>query len=130
MPANEQRPLPEGLRRARSQFPAWRKQRQPGCRIPEPLWQRAGRRVRTYGLSHTATALRLDYYRLKKQVAAATNQPESNRPAFVEVPAPFVVGKQARVELDNGAGATLRLHLAGYDAADLEARTRRFWIAE
>ena len=130
MAANEQRALPEDLRRARSQFLAWRKQRQPGCQIPEPLWQLAVRQVRTYGLSRTATALRLDYYSLKKQVAAATNQPESNRPAFVELPAPLVVSKQARFELDNGTGATLRVHLVGYDAADLEALTRRFWIAE
>jgi hypothetical protein len=130
MAANEQRALPEDLRRARSQFLAWRKQRPPGCRIPEPLWQLAVRLVRTYGLSRTATALRLDYYSLKKQVAAAANQPESNRPAFVELPAPLVVGKQARFELDNGTGATLRVHLLGYDAVDLEALTRRFWIAE
>jgi hypothetical protein len=123
--------LPDDLLRARSQFLAWRRQRQPGSRIPEPLWQLAVRLVSTYGLSRTATALRLDYYSLKKQVAAASNQPESNGPAFVEVPAPSVlVGKQARVELDNGAGASLRVHLVGYDAADLEALTRRFWNAD
>ena len=110
---------------------AWRKQRQPGSRIPEPLWQLAVRLVNSYGLSRTATALRLDYYRLKKQVAAARRQPESSHPAFVEVPAPAVlIGKQARFELDNGAGATLRVHLVGYDPADLEALTRRFWNAE
>jgi hypothetical protein len=130
MAANEQRALPEDLRRARSQFLAWRQQRQPGYRIPETLWQLAVRLVRTYGLSRTATALRLDYYRLKKQVAAATNQPESKRPAFVELPTPLVVSKQARLELDNGTGATLRVHLVGYEAADLEALTRRFWKAD
>ena len=130
MAANEQRALPEDLRRARSQFLAWRKQRQPGHRIPETLWQLAVRLVRTYGLSRTATALRLDYYRLKKQVAAATHPPESKRPAFVELPTPLVVGKQARFELDNGTGATLRVQLVGYEAADLEALTRRFWKAD
>lgn len=130
MSATEQRALSEDLRRAVSQFQAWRKQRQPGSRIPEPLWQLAVRLVSSYGLSRTATALRLDYYSLKKQVAAAAEPPPPSRPAFVELPSSLVAGKQARFELDNGAGATLRLHLVGYDAADLEALTRRFWNAD
>jgi hypothetical protein len=33
-------------------------------------------------------------------------------------------------ELDNGAGATLRLHLVGYDAADVAALARSLWNAE
>jgi len=40
------------------------------------------------------------------------------------------VGKQALFELDNGAGATMRVQLLGYDAADVEALARRFWGAE
>jgi hypothetical protein len=130
MRATEQRASAEDLQRARSQFQAWRKQRRPGSRIPVSLWQLAVRLVGTFGLSRTATALRLDYYSLKKQVAAAGHQPVSNGPAFVELPAPLLAGKQARVELDNAAGVTLRVHLVGYDAADLEALTRRFWNAD
>lgn len=131
MAATEPRVLTEDLRRARSQFQAWRQQRLPGSRIPSALWRRAVRLVRTHGLSRTATALGLDYYRLKKQVELAAGPPPSSNPAFVELLAPsFPAGKQARVELDNGAGASLRMHLLGYDAADLEALTRRFWNAE
>ena len=48
---------------------------------------------------------------------------------FVELPPP-VVGKQALFELDNGAGATMRVQLLGYEAADVEALARRFWGAE
>lgn len=122
--------LPDDLLQARSQFQAWRKQRQPGRRIPEPLWQLAVRLVSTYGLCRTATALRLDYYSLKKHVAAAAHQPGSNGPAFVEMSVPLLVSKQARVELVNGTGVTLRVHLVGYDAADLEALTRHFRNAD
>ena len=50
-------------------------------------------------------------------------------PAFVELPAPILVGKQCRLELDNGAGATMRVQLVGYDAADVEALSRSFWNA-
>ena len=129
MAATERGALAEDLRRARSQFQTWRKQRQPGRRIPPDLWALAVRLVGTHGLSRTASALGLDYYSLKKQVTAAAAQLRANAPAFVEVSAPLVVGKQARLELDNGAGATLRVQLVGYDPADLEALVHHFWNA-
>ncbi len=86
--------------------------------------------VSQHGLSRTATALGLDYYSLKKRVEAAGQEPPSPGPAFVELPAPLVVSKQALFELDNGAGATMRVQLLGYDAADVEVLARRFWGAE
>jgi hypothetical protein len=122
--------LPTDLAQGRRRFQAWRERRQKGRRIPQPLWALAVRLVRQHGLSRTATALGLDYYSLKKRVAAAAQQPPSPSPAFVELPAPVIVGKQALFELDNGAGATMRVQLLGYDAADVEALARRFWDAE
>jgi hypothetical protein len=122
--------LPKDLAQARSRFEAWREQR-PGRRpIPQPLWDLAVRLASTHGVSRTATALGLGYYSLKKQVEAAAPQPPPCGPAFVELPAPVVVGKQALFELDNGAGATMRVQLLGYDAADVEALARRFWGVE
>ena len=38
-----------------------------------------------------------------------------------------MVVKQCLLELDNGAGATMRVQLVGYDAADVEALSRSFW---
>ena len=121
--------LPKDLAQGRRQFQAWRERRQ-GRRIPQPLWDLAVRLVSRHGLSRTVTALGLDYYSLKKHVEAAGQQPPSPSPAFVELPAPLVVSKQALFELDNGAGATMRVQLLGYDAADVEALARRFWGAE
>jgi hypothetical protein len=121
--------LPKDLAQGRRRFQAWRERRQGGRRIPQPLWALAVRLVSQHGLSRTATALGLDYYSLKKRVAAAGQEPPSRCPAFVELPAP-AVGKQALFELDNGAGATMRVQLLGYDAADVEALARRFWGAE
>ena len=83
-----------------------------------------------HGISRTATALGLDYYSLKKRAEAAAPQLPSRGPAFVELPAPVVVAKQALFELDNGAGASMRVQLLGYDAADVEALARHFWDAE
>jgi hypothetical protein len=122
--------LPKDLAQGRRRFQAWRERRQGGRRIPQPLWALAIRLVSQHGISRTATALGLDYYSLKKRVEGAAQEPPSLSPAFVELPAPVVVGKQALFELDNGAGATMRVQLLGYDAADVEALARRFWGAE
>jgi hypothetical protein len=122
--------LPKDLAQARSRFEAWRERRQGGRRIPQPLWDLAVQLASQHGVSRTATALGLDYYSLKKQAEAAAPQPPPCGPAFVELPPPVVVGKQALFELDNGAGATRRVQLVGYDAADVEALARRFWGAE
>ena len=113
----------------RSRFQAWRGQRKAGGRIPQPLWALAVRLAKAHGVSRTAAVLGLDYYSLKKRAEAAASEPQSSGPAFVELPSPVMVGKQCRFELDNGAGATMRVQLVGYDAADVEALSRSFWNA-
>lgn len=118
--------LPQDLARARNQFQAWRGRRQAGGRIPQRLWTLAVRLGNRYGVSRTASALRLDYYSLKERVEAAASAPPPRSPAFVELPSPVVVGKQCLFELDNGAGTTLRVQLAGYDTADIEVLAHRF----
>ena len=130
MGTRQRRELPKDLAQARSRLEAWRQRRPGRRRIPQPLWDLAVRLASTHGVSRTATALGLGYYSLKKQAEAAAQQPSSRSPTFVELPAPVVVGKQALFELDNGAGATMRVQLLGYDAADVEALARRFWGAE
>jgi hypothetical protein len=122
--------LPPDLVRGRSRFQAWRMQRKPGDRIPQPLWAMAIRLAKTHGVSRTSAVLRLDYYRLKKRAEAATDsQPPSSGTSFVELSSPVIVAKQCRFELDNGAGAILRVQLVGYDTADIEALSRSFWNA-
>jgi hypothetical protein len=118
--------LPRDLEQARRRFQAWRGQRLRGGRIPQQLWELAVQLVNRHGVSRTASALRLDYYSLKKRVGAGVSRLPSDGPTFVELPAPVLAGKQCLLELDNGAGATLRVQLIGYDTADLEALTRHF----
>src|SRR5580704_4919631 len=122
--------LPNDLARARSRFQAWRQgRRKPGRRIPKPLWALAVRLANAHGVSRIAAVLGLDYYGLKKQVEAAAEPPQASHPAFVELPSPLGLGKQGQFELDNGAGATMRVQLVGYDTADVEALARHFWSA-
>jgi hypothetical protein len=122
--------LPKDLVRGRSGFQAWRKRRQAGSRIPHSLWALAVRLANTHGISRTSAVLGLDYYGLKKRAEAAASEPQARSPGFVELPSPVVVRKRCLAELDNGVGATMRVQLTGYDAADVEALSRSFWSAK
>jgi hypothetical protein len=130
MDASQRGVLPPDLARGRSRFQAWRGERQAGDRIPQRLWALAVQLVTRHGVSRTAAALGLDYYTLKDRAEPAADQPRSSGPAFVELPSPVVVGKQCLFELDNGAGATMRVQLVGYGAADVASLSRSFWNAE
>jgi hypothetical protein len=129
MGASEHRGLPPDLALGRSRFQAWRGERKLGERIPRLLWDLAVRLANLHGVSRTATALGLDYYSLQRRTGTVAAPAQSSNPAFVEWPAPILVGKECRLEFDNGAGATLRVRLVGYDAADVEALSRSFWNA-
>jgi hypothetical protein len=130
MGTKKRRQLPPDLEQARSRFQAWRTQRRPGGRIPQPLWTMAIRLAKTHGISRTSAALGLDYYSLKKRAESAAATPtQPSGPAFLELTPPVLVAKQCRLELDNCSGATMRVHLVGYDAADVEALSRSFWDA-
>ena len=129
MGAIERGSLPADLERARSRFQAWRGRRKVGERIPQPLWTLAVRLAKAHGVSRTAAALGLDYYSVQKRAEAAATPTRSDGPAFVELTSPVMVAKQCRFELDNGSGATIRVQLVGYDAADIEALARGFWNA-
>lgn len=127
MGAVERRELPPDLMQGRSQFRAWWGQRKLGERIPRPLWALAIRLAKLRGASRTATALGLDYYSLQRRIGTTAAQAQSSNPAFVELPSPILVGKECRLEFDNGA--IMCVHLVGYDAADVEALSRSFWNA-
>ena len=130
MATSERGQLPPDLVRERSRFQAWRAQRRAGDRIPQALWETAIRLAKAHGVSRTAAVLRLDYYRLKKRAeAVAASEPQPSRAAFVELTPPVMVAKECRLELDNGSGATMRVHLVGFDAADVEALSRSLWNA-
>ena len=126
MDTSKRKPLLPDLVRGRSQFQKWRGHRKVGGRIPEALWAMATRLANAHGVSRTAAALGLDYYRLKKRAEIAAGDPRVSGPAFIELPAAVTAAKRCRLELDNGSGVTLRVHLVGYDAADIEALSRGF----
>ena len=121
--------VPADLAKARERFARWRRSKQPGSRIPQPLWKLAVKLAGTHGLARTASALKLDYYSLKKQVEQADGGASASA-AFIEVPsAPLVANGECVIELEDGAGASMRLTVKGHAAPDLAALVGSFWKA-
>jgi len=127
--------LPSDLAGAERRFTKWRRTRKPGTRIPERLWASAVKLAATYGLHPTASALRLDYYSLKRRLertaAASSARPAENGPAFVELSAPYASGlREWVIDFENSAGARMCVRGKGGDALDVAALARSFWKIE
>jgi len=124
--------IPAALTRGRDRFEGWRRTRQAGTRIPDELWSLAVKLADAHGLSRTASVLGLDYYSLKKRVAARKSGSTSVPSAFIELsslPSPGASG-ECVVEFADGTGASLRIHLSGCQTPDLVALGRSFWSGE
>ena len=122
------------LRSVQRRFEQWRRERKGRARIPESLWKAAVKMTETYGVNRTATALRLDYYTLKKRVeakAANDTSSEGMVSPFLEM-TPFgpIGSGECTVELEDFKGVTMRIHLRGYAAPDLTALARSFWSSD
>lgn len=131
MTSRKVRGIPAPLARGRDRFGAWRRSRSRGTRIPEQLWKLAAKLADAHGLARTASVLKVDYYALKKRVESTNRRACSKTPAFVELVPPAVGSSgECVIELEDGAGASLRVHLKGYDAPDLMALSRSFWGGE
>ena len=123
--------VPAGLLRLQRRFANWRKSRQQGERIPERLWNSAAKLAATDGLHQTAQVLNLDYYSLKRRMAEQQVAETTATTAFIELPSPPVVqANECIIEFEDGAGASMRVHLKGTDLPDVLALGRSFWNAE
>ena len=122
------------LQRVGGQFATWRTGRQPGERIPVRLWKQAVKLAKKHGVSRTATALRLDYYSLKKRLDQNKTRAGPGPPdaAFVELPAPLSLpmAGEYSIEFEDGRGASMRVTIKGGGVPDLLALSRSFWNAE
>lgn len=119
--------IPASLARGRERFEVWRRDRIPGARIPGRLWRLAVKLADAHGLSRTASALKLDYYSLKKRVESKDSDSVSNPRTFVEISPPSPAGfGECLIEFEDGSGASLRVHLRGCETPDLAALVRCF----
>ncbi len=127
--------FPPPLRRAAARFSRWREKHEFGTRIPSQLWELAAELAANYGVSRTATALKLDYYSLKRRVSdlsapATLAATPTDCSAFVELPASsFSAPGEYLIELENSQGGKMRIHCKGI-APDVVALSRSFWSVE
>jgi len=129
MKGQKRRSIPAPLARGRERFQAWRQERKVGSRIPDRLWGLAVKLAATHGICRTAAVLGVDYYSLKKHMDADTAGRSATASNFVELPPSSLAnsGGECTIELEDTAGARMRVYLKGYDAPDLCALGRSFW---
>jgi hypothetical protein len=122
------------MKRVGRQLEQWRRRRDRGRRIPEPLWKAVVELARKHGVSRTACALRLDYYSIKRRLEAApppgrtTGSGSGSGGRFIELPLRGMPAPPACVlEVEDGRGARLRLELHGHGAGELADVVRSVW---
>ncbi len=121
--------LPSRLEAGRQRFERWRGQRTGRTRIPESLWGTAVTLAEEFGVHRTAKALRLNYETLKARVSSARPEPSSAEPPtkFIELlPGTVHMACKCVVELEDGHGARMVMHLEHADAKLLTALASAF----
>ena len=122
--------VPARLLRLKERFVAWRKSRTLGERIPDRLWNAATKLAGDYGVNLTAKVLTVDYYSLKRRVNDQSTNVDSSA-SFIELPpTPLASPNECIIELEDGAGASMRMHLRGIDLADIVTLGRDLWNGE
>jgi hypothetical protein len=110
-------------------FAGWRSSTRPRSRIPEELWSRAIELAATHGVCKIATALRLDYYTLKRRLTAEV-ETVAQPPAFVECKLDLpIAAPGCVVALSDRRGRLLRIELPRAAASEVAALARSLWQA-
>ena len=125
---------PLTLEEVAEHFAQWRRRKQKGDRIPEPLWSEALGLLGTYGVSQVTRTLRLsgtDLNKRRGQIGAGQRRQEAGREtAFVEIDplvmdqAPGPEASAVWMELERPDG--LRLRIRPTAGTDLLALIERF----
>ncbi len=114
----------------RRDFERWRSSRSRSRHIPDRLWDAAAVLAREHGVSKTSSTLGLDYYALKKRAAAAGRVETKPAAEFLELPVEVLTAAaECVVEIEDGAGARLRVELRGSATREAEVVARGLWSA-
>ncbi len=123
--------LPAKLSRGCRRFEKWRNSHKPRSRIPKHLWSLAVDLAREFGLSKTASTLRLDYNDLKRRVellVSGTRSPVSPPPSFLELCSPEASRPvECTVECEDSQGGRIRIHITGGPLPDLADLCDGLW---
>ncbi len=113
--------LPAALAKARVRFDRYRRSRRLRGPLDKGLWSLAVELAGKHGLNRTARALGLDYYSLKKRLGGVIEGSSGVAAVdFIEcLPAEFTRGAECTIEMEDGGGGKLRMHLRGAGNPDL-----------
>ena len=122
--------LSQSLRQVKEQFKTWRKTRKSPRPIPENLWAAAVSLTANHSISQIAKELVLDYSTLKRRVRVKNKDGavSTNPPDFIEVNLePPAAVAECIVEMQDIAGAKMRMHFRGKTDFDLLELAKAFW---
>jgi hypothetical protein len=130
---NSLTPATNSLSRLAARFEEWRNDPKKSRRIPQELWQAAVDLSKEYSINYVSKALRLSYTDLKKRINAESKEnlptiKTQSRMKFIELglEKPSSI-PECTVEMEDGSGAKMRIHLRGRTYLDLCELGRTFW---
>jgi len=119
------------LKKVQGQFENWRKTRKSRGSIPEALWVAAISLAGSYSLHQISKGLRLNHTALKERVEVSRNAIPEEVPqtTFVELPPlnQAMPIEEFSLDLENKAGAKMKIRMKGHTDIDLLALTKTFW---
>ena len=124
-------PIPDqSLSEVKEQFKTWRRTRKSLRPIPKDLWEAAVNLTAKHSISQIAKELVLDYTALKRRVRVKNKDGavSTNPPDFIEVNLePPAAIAECIVEMQDIAGAKMRMHFRGKTDFDLLELAKTFW---
>ena len=120
----------QSLREVKEQFKNWRKTRKSPRPIPVNLWAAAVSLTSKYSISQISRELVLDYSTLKKRAAIKKKDAavSTNPPDFIEVNLESAAAvAECIVEMQDIAGAKMRMHFRGKSDFDFLELAKAFW---
>jgi len=136
MPGQTQGGMPAELEALVERFSKYRKNRSVVSRLPESLWQAAGRLAGRYGINRVHRVLGLNYYALKRRMKVRTparktrskSHDKAAPPKFVELGLPSpLMEPVTQVEVEDRQGRKLRVRLAKEQGGELVGLVRVLW---
>jgi len=130
MPRKKQSIPGQSLSEVKEQFKTWRRTRKSLRPIPQKLWAAAVNLTAKHSISQISKELVLDYSTLKKRAAVKkkAGAASTNPPGFIEVNLePPAAVTECIVEMQDIAGAKMRMHFRGKTDFDLLQLAKAFW---
>ena len=119
----------ENLDAVRQRFEKWRRERKRGTKIPQSLWQAAVRLSDWHSVGEIARVLGLHYGRLKQRIGNFNGESVPQAVEGMEFVSVGVMpaGQSNVVELEDGRGKRLKVHLMGAGTGAVIEVAKALW---